>query len=491
MRGTFKVALLGVAAVLAQATTILSSIILVRFLSQASYGTYRQAFLIVNTFVYLSSVGIPASLLYFFPIMKKEEQKGILLQTMALLFSFGLTGALVAMAGASYIGTAFHNERLTSILPWFGFYIMFQSGIAYLQGLFMGLDRYKAASISQCVIQLGHLGVIIICVVLGVSLELMMKVLVGYMGVQAVVVVCISLFLFRGVPTSWSAALIKRQLAFTLPLTVSGIVWFLGKEIDKACLAFFFDPAMYAVYVVGALEIPILSEIPNLISSVLLPQMAKLFAEDEHEQLVALWRETIRKSILVLMPAFGILILLAHPMIVILYTNDYAAGVPVFIIYLLHLPMRVINQQIILQSSGRTGIIMLTAVVFVVMNFVLNIIFIRYCNMGIVGPAWATVISYAFLHIIGIWAAVSRSKGRLRDIFPCRPAFLVTLSVLIAYCCAKIITPRFSSVLMNAGISSVIYAAIFCLLAWRFSIFSADDIQMLRRLIFFRNKVEE
>jgi len=347
----------------------------------------------------------------------------------------------------------------------------------------MGLDQYKNVMISQIAIQLSTPIIVVASILLDVGIYRIMQFLLIYMIVQTLVIVYISLHIFRDVETQWEKSDILKQLRFSLPLGMSGIVWFVGKEIDKYCLAFFFTPAVYAIYVVGALEIPILAELNTTIASVLLPQMSVLREQNKIDQIASLWKETIRKSMHIFFPAFWILLLVAQPLIVTLYTNQYIESVAVFKIYLGLLCLRITSHNVILQAYGKTKIILVSSVIFITLNISLNILFLKVLKTSITGPAIATLISYVILTAFGIMAALHYMKRSFIDIFPLKEFIKITLVNIAAYSIPVYLFSSMQSYLIKGIVSGVAFASLYLLMGWCFKIFTYDDIFMILKFI--------
>ena len=69
---------------------ILSSVILVRLISQSDYGMYQQFLLLGNTFVPILGMGLTSSLYYFYPISNSEDKDKLIQQTISNLFFIGV-----------------------------------------------------------------------------------------------------------------------------------------------------------------------------------------------------------------------------------------------------------------------------------------------------------------------------------------------------------------------------------------------------------------
>ena len=479
MRSSYKVVLLSLVEILSQASSILMTLCLVRFLSQQAYGTFRQAFLVVSTFSYLLNFYLPASLLYFFPKMERSEQKGILIQTICALVTLGFIGSLAVFALSEFIAGEFHNPQLESLFRYFAFYIVFEVTVQYISPMFMGIDQYKKASIIQLFMNVSRLVVVGIALVAGAGVRELLQTILVFMGVQAAVILTISWRCFRDSKTTWHKRFIGQQFSYALPMGLSSVVWFLGKEIDKYFLALYFTPTIYSLYVIGALEIPLFRAISNAIRAVLIPQIAQLYHGNQRQEIAEIWGETMRKSMLLFLPAAVGLYLVAEPMIVTLFTIDYLGAVPVFKIYLVMVCFRIFHGEVIVQALGKTRIIFITSCTFVVLNIILNYVSIKIMHLGIIGPALATIIA-SFTNVIMILIASLHHLGYpLRQIFPGKAFLRIILTLAGAYAggyCSQIFV---SGYFWRGLVSGTTFGVIFVMGGWLLRIFTFDDIEMV------------
>lgn len=488
MRGSHKVALLTFVAFLSQAAGTIGSIVLVRFLSAGDYGTYRQSFLIVNTISMILMFSLPASMLFFMPKLDNPHRKGFVVQTIIILASLGALGSAISYFMTDFISAKFSNPDMRLIMPYFSFYILFFLSFQFSTAMFIGLDKFKLSANIQIVSQILNLALIVGAVMMGASVFTLLKLVFASVAIQSVCMILISLYQFKGVKLSWNTGLLKQQFAYALPLGCAGIIYYLGKEIDKYCLAMFFNPAVYALYVVGCLDIPFLAEISNSIGSVLVPKMAGMYHSGEKNELIALWRETIRKSALLFMPVFTLFFVLAQALIVTLYTRDYIEAVKVFQIYLFVHLMRILNSNFIIQATGKTQIILFTTILYLISNTILNIISIKVFKLGIIGPALATIVTFYISNAVSLAAALFYMRCSLKDVFPAKDLLKILVCCLITYFITKT-TVSFIDSFFNKGLlGGIVFCAVFALCARIFKILTRDDYEIVFGKIFSRLK---
>ncbi len=418
MRAEKKVFLLTSLGVVSQISSIMMGMILVRYYSSRDYGTFRQATFLTDTVSYICMLALPASLLYLVPPVSSGTRKGIFVQTQTLLTCFGTlaTGGLFLLAGP--ISRQFHNPDLKVILHFFCLYPLFFLGIQHIPAWFMSLNRYVTATLVQTLGTLSGFAITILPAAMGFNLRQLLEIIVAFMAIQAVVQSLWCYYDLRSIKTEWSPPLLRKQMNYSLPLGLSGIVWYLSKEIDKYCVAAILNPTEFAFYAVGALEIPFFSSFTTAINSVLVPKIAQHHHEGETAEIPGVWREVIRRSIMVLIPGTALLFAVSVPMIGFLYTRRYLAAVVIFQIYLLRIPLRIFNPSMILQGIGKTKPLLFFNGIFLLANTGLILLALKVLHFGLWGPAAASVLSTALTTAISIVATQRFLGVRFLQIFP-------------------------------------------------------------------------
>src|SRR5712671_5579821 len=84
------------------AVTFLIPVILVRTFDQASFGTYKQVFLIYSTLFVIAQFGMAESLYYFLPGSPRGGGS-LTLNAILTLAAIGIVCAVILTIGASYI----------------------------------------------------------------------------------------------------------------------------------------------------------------------------------------------------------------------------------------------------------------------------------------------------------------------------------------------------------------------------------------------------
>src|SRR5262249_42572643 len=126
------------------------------------------------------------------------------------------------------------------------------------------------------------------------------------------------------------AGLLRRQLAYALPFQLAGMVEIAQVNLHQYAVASAFDPATFAVYAVGCLQVPLVEIVITSVVNVMMVRMAEDLADGRRAAACAVWHDSARKLALLFFPVAVMLFALARPLIAFLFTERYAASAPVF-----------------------------------------------------------------------------------------------------------------------------------------------------------------
>ena len=213
---------------------------------------------------------------------------------------------------------------------------------------------------------------------------------------------------------------------YGLPLAATGLAGTLGYQFDRLVVGVKFSPQEFAVYALGAVEVPIGLLIAAAVSNVLLPRLTVLWRDGDRDALIAIWREATRKTSLVLLPLFAFMMAMSADLIRLLYGPGFSESVDVFRVYLLLLPLRIATWGLIPQAIGRTAVNLHASILILVANACVALALIG--PLGTIGAAVAAPISA--LVAIAYYLAWLHSSARIsiRALVPIR-SIAATLGV--------------------------------------------------------------
>jgi len=404
----------------------LVGIALARLITPKELGTYRQLFLIYSTFSTLMLLGIPQSLLYFLPkAADAKTQKNIITRTMGLVSLLALLFALAILLFRHEVAYRFNNPQIGSLLLVFAIYPIFMFTTQLYNSVMLGLKQPKSTAIFT-------LFSIICDFVLIMGVALLWRNLTFI--VWAVVFSAFLQWLYARIklgkinsvfdPAVYTG--FKEQLHYAVPLGLSSIIGMLSVQLDKFMISGFFTPEQFAVFSIGAMELPLVGILSNSVNSILLPNLDA----NNISTMSELYKGAVRKNALIMFPFTLLFFIYAKPMMVFLYGTIYADAALYFRIYLLVLPLRVATYGIIFQAFGKTRIIMVIAIFTLVVNTILNYIMIHIWGMQ--GAAIATVVvTWLAVIIYLIWMKIDLHL-QLSSFFPIPGIIRTTMVTILA-----------------------------------------------------------
>jgi len=257
-----------------------------------------------------------------------------------------------------------------------------------------------------------------------------------YAGVRAVLFGVLVFRLFPGPIAPRSRALLKEQIAYSLPLGFAMLTAMLNRQIDKYLVAAILPQNEFAVYVVGANEIPLVTVLPYAVGAVLMIRFVKGYAEGEKASLLKIWHNAVFHVSLVVLPLTVLFLVIGEDLAVLLFSEDYRGASLPFRIYTVILFHRVAEYGLVLRAAGDTRSLWTASIILLVSNIALSVPLVFL--LGMPGPALATLIAN-----VPAWLYVLHRIGRclgadLKTVFPWR-GYLKVLAVSALV--AAVVTP--------------------------------------------------
>lgn len=313
---------------LAFAATFFIPVVLARIFDPAEFGTYKQLFLVHSTIYYIAQLGMASSLYYFLPRAPREAGRYVA-NSMWFLGMAGLAAfGLVAMA-APKIAQWMSNKALTAYLPWIGLYLLLMMLSTALEIVLISRSRYFWASASYAISDLARAAAFILPVLVFRQLRWLLWGAVAVAFVRVVV----TLFYFRREFRSTftpDRRLLKSQLGYALPFAAAVLLETLQASFPQYAVSYLFDPATFAIFAVGCLQIPLVDFAASPTSDVMMVKMQERLAEGRKHAVLKIWHDTTWKLALLFFPLFAFCIVAARQIIVFLFTAKYVASVPIF-----------------------------------------------------------------------------------------------------------------------------------------------------------------
>ncbi len=449
--------------VLATASEIVVPLIIVRTVGKSDVAALMALLLVYNTVALMLLTGFPQSVQFFLPGRARRERAAITRKVIAILVGLG------GVAGVVLFGLGLFGERaiaffsdtdpseVTSLAPLM-LVALFPLGdlpARILPNLLVVEQRPRSAAAYGVFRSLG----ISLCSLLPLALGYDVWVVAGCLVVLAAgqwVFLRLQLRRLYGDTQPISSPVGGRELfRFGLPLGMTDIVSKFNSQFDRLLILFSFPGTGFAEYQAGAWQIPIVTAVPALVGTAIAPRMVECFKAAKPREAIALWRESIGKVSLIVVPVALVVVVAAEEVVELLFTAEYANAAGVLRWYALLSVGRVAAFGTVIVAAGRPKYVLQAALLSFGSNVALSVPLLIL--VGFEGPAIGTAVAFIPTVLFYLWC-IARSSGLpMRDIFPlARYARVVGIS-LLGVAAALAVS---SAVELSAGLSLLVQAAV-------------------------------
>lgn len=401
-----------------------SAMLLARVRTLDEYGTYSALMLVTQLAAAVFMLGLPNSINYFLAKAETRAEKNRFLSlyltlSTALSAVLGVALLLLTPLFASY----FKNPDLKT----FGFFLLIYPWerviMAGIENILVVLGKTRALMGYRISNSAMLLFIIALVWLIHGSFLLYMILYLVVEGAYALAVYGLASRYTGKLQFLLDSEMLRRVLAFSLPLGLASVVGTLNIEIDKLMLGHLLTTDQLAIYANASKELP-LTIVASSLTAVLMPKMVRLFKAEKNLEAVAIWRDvtTISYAIMAFF-AFGLAAFATEAM-TILYSEKYAPGGLVFAIYSLGLLLKCTYFGLVLNTTGNTRLVLWSAIGALAVNVVLN--WVLYLLLGMIGPALATLISAVLMNLFQLVFSCKITGIPFSAIFPWRNVLLLT-----------------------------------------------------------------
>lgn len=415
-----------VTALLGLAVTKLLSV----YFSLQEYGTYSQALLVTSTATSLSIFGLTDATNYFYNRSSScEEQK----KYVATIFSIQYLSGSICLAGIlAFRGTiaqSLSNDGLRSVLPVVAAAPLMANLIAMYQNLFISVGRAKTIALRNLLVSAVRLcAVAAACFLTEDIVTVLIAILFLDLGQVWYFAHVFSEIKFRISAKNVQLGLVKEIISFSAPMAACVLTSALMRDIDKYVISGFSNAEVLAVYANAAKPLPFDMLAASLIT-VLVPIITRLTHRRDYGEARQVFRLYLRTGYLTTSVFAGGAAAVANHLMVFLYDEKYISGLPVFIVYLVIDMFRFANVTAVLSGAGKTGILMRLSVAALGANAALNVITYRW--VGIIGPAWTTLVLTAWMTWVLLRRSAREIHGGMADLFDFKEMAIVGCEIVI------------------------------------------------------------
>lgn len=415
MKLAFRTIIVAIGQLATSMERIIVVIILSRTLSTFDYGTYQQVWLFYLLVLPLFTLGLPGSILYFIPRAQPHRRKTVVFQTLFLLEIVGILFSLATLFTAPLVARQFNNPELVRYLRIFSIYPLLAVPPKLITLLMVAEEKPVHSAVISGLAMIKTIVFLTLPSIIG--LPLVYTFYFANVGAFLFLIGTLAYVgrIYSGQRIQWDPALLRHQLAYSIPLGLASVLGVISKQLNKTVVSSTFSPKVYAVYVNGAFEIPFIGLLTGSLMAVLVPEFVKRLKQGETGTSVwSLWNTATTKTALLLFPIAVLLFVFASEFMVVMFSAKYVNSASIFQIYLALAVLRITQYGALLQALGRTRLILYTSIFGLLVNLGLSVVLIQV--LGLSGPAWANVITtyiWAFSYLLIICRLLKISFWRV------------------------------------------------------------------------------
>lgn len=309
--------------------------ILARKLSTAEFGLYKQAFQILQTALSLLGLQVSGGIYYFIP-RHPDKKAQVAMNAVLFYATLGLAVTLWFALHPAWVTHAFQGDGLVPIIPLLGLAILCWLVASAFESVMIADNDVRRASVVTVLLQLAKTVLLVTAAVWQGDIRTMVwaALIFGVLHCSVFFV-----YLYRRFGPFWwplDVTLFKAQLANALPFGIGAFAFSWQYDLHNYFVMHYFDAAGYAIYSTGCFQLPLLLVLLDATDTIMIPEVARLETAGAYRQIAERWMNAVRTLAFCFLPAAALMFVLRRELIVGLYTEKFAAAVPVFAIALLN-----------------------------------------------------------------------------------------------------------------------------------------------------------
>ena len=396
------------------AVTFFIPVILVRLFDLATFGAYKQVFLLYVIVYAIAQVGMAESLYYFIPSDPAKAGR-IVTNSVIILAVSGLVCVTALAARAHQVAAWLGNPGISGYVAPIAIFLLFMLLTSVLEISMMARKHYVLAAWTYFSSDVLRSALLILPVLVFRSLPALVGGAIAFAAIRVCFCAGYLLREFRGeLAFDWPC--LRRQLIYALPFELAIIVDTLQNNYHQYTVSHLFPVTAFAIYSIGCLQLPFVDFVAGPAANVMMVRMAEETGERRNSQVLAIWRDTTRKLALVFLPLFALLVISARQIILLLFTERYAAAIPIFMLWTIVVPLATLQTESILRVFAQTHFILGVNVLRLAMIAGMIVSFI--VTFGVRGAVLITLTATAVSKGLSLVRAANLMNTSMRQILP-------------------------------------------------------------------------
>ncbi len=412
------------------ALSFLLPVLVVRYLDQTQVGIYRQAFQVVTTMVAILPFGFSASAFYFLS-REEKERPYIIFNILLLNLVIGAAACLSLALFPQILGAVFQDAELSRLAPMIGVVVWLWVFAAFLETVAVANQEPRLAMFFIIFAQFTKTLFMVSAVLFFASVESFIYAAMLQGIVQTIVLLLYLNAKFRGFWRSFDPGILKRQFIYVLPYGLTALLWVLQSDIHNYFVGYRFSPAEFAVYVYGCFQLPLLGILYESVASVMIPRMSALQSENNKREMLEVTVRAMDKLAFFYFPVYALLLITGYELVTALFTANYAASVPIFLINITLIPFGILISDPTVRAYPQLGRFLLKLRLVLIPLMILALWFgINYLDLrGIVAIVVVTTVAE---RLITMARAAQVLEVKREDRYLLRNIGKIALATLVA-----------------------------------------------------------
>ncbi|MGH8369924.1 MAG: lipopolysaccharide biosynthesis protein, partial [Gammaproteobacteria bacterium] len=212
------------------------------------------------------------------------------------------------------------------------------------------------------------------------------------------------------------STLLWKQFGYAVPFAIAVGIEIVQANYHMYVVSSSYDVAAFAVYAVGCLQIPLVDFLMTSTSNVMMVRIRENIQSGDSGSIPGIWLDTTRKLMLLFAPLVGGLLVVAHPLIVILFTDNYISSVPLFMLWTVSILFSALLTDSILRVYARTRLLIILHLIQLVIIAAMIRLFMSW--FGLEGAVLASLLAMAMAKAAALYKIKHILKTGIRQVLP-------------------------------------------------------------------------
>ncbi|MDU1312965.1 MAG: polysaccharide biosynthesis C-terminal domain-containing protein [Clostridium septicum] len=420
---------------------LIFTMIISRVLLQEELGTYKQIMMISTLLFTIVPLGIPTSISYYYKNINLKKKSELITNSNVFLLLLSTIIGLVLFIFQKQLSIIFNNQMLSINVLGLILFACTMILSSIIENCFVASDKSVYISKYNIYYYIVYyiLASLIIIKTKSINLVLIFMSIAEFIRI---ILLNVKFYKNEDLVLKTDYKFLKEQFIFCIPLGLAAIVQNINTELDKMFISLKYTPVESAIYSNGSMNIPFVGLVSITVASVTLPIMVQHYKEYGFEKVVKIWNNSCIIVFIVLTSVFFGIAYYASGYIELIFSSRYLDSLPVFMIYMIKLPLSFTVFGNILIILGKQRATLYNMIGAVLVNCILNYVFLNI--FGLVGPAISSVLIHIILIVLQLIQISKASKMKINKLLPYKEMLISFIMIFLLSTSIKVFSGLFN-----------------------------------------------